>query len=96
MGYRTHCDFGFTKFVRMALTLIENTLGNISPKVSDAQGDHQYVVHLPDDRNKVGDELNRTDDIKDRAAGDYFRMPWHQRVHQSPPHDSELFENPLE
>ena len=82
--------------MRRALTFIENTLGNTSPEIFDPQGDHQHVVHLPDNRDEIRDELDRTEDIKDRTPGDRFRVPWHLRVHESPPHDPELFENTLD
>jgi hypothetical protein len=71
-------------------------LRNISPEVFDSKGDHEHVVHLPNNRDEVRDDLDRTANIKKRTPGDRFRVPWHLRVYKSPPDDPELFEHPLD
>jgi hypothetical protein len=67
----------------VALTLVENTLRGISPEVFDPQRNHQHVVHLTDNRDEVGDYLDRTDDIKKRTSGDHSHVPWHLRVYKT-------------
>ena len=71
----------------MIFTLVQNTLRNISSKVFEPEGDHQHVVHLADNRDEIRDELDRTEDIKNRTPGDRFRMPRHLGMHKSPPYD---------
>lgn len=59
----------------MVLTLLENTLRHPPSEVLHAQGDHEHVVHLADDRDEVGDALNRAHDVEERKADNRFRMP---------------------
>ena len=66
-----------------------------SPEVFDSQGDNQHVIHLPDNRDEIGDDLDRTENIQNGTRGDRFRVPWYLRVYKSPPDDPELFEHSL-
>lgn len=90
-----HKYFVDLRMVWAILTLIKNILRNISSKIFEPQGDYQNVVHLSDDRDEIRNELDRTNDIKYRTAGDRLRMPRHLRMYEGSPENFELFEKML-
>ena len=96
MRSRAHNYLWHSDCACATLALLENTLRNKSSEVLDAQSDHQHVVHLTDNRDEIRDELDRTYHVKYRTTGNRLRMPRHLRVHESPPDNSELFENSLD
>ena len=73
-------------------TFLENREWNESPEVLEGEIYHGYVVHLANHRNEVRKKLDWAQDVKDRASGDRFCMPWHLRVHKGPANDAELLE----
>ena len=81
--------------VSTVLTLFKNVLGNVASKVFEPQGDHQNIVHLSKHRDKVRNELDGTNNIKSRTAGDHLRMPGNLRMYESSPEDTELLKKML-
>ena len=64
IGCYAHYDFAFTTLRQLLLTLIKNSLSNTSSsRTLIAQGHYQHIVELPNDRNKIWNQLNRADDI---------------------------------
>jgi hypothetical protein len=73
------------------LTVIKNRWRNRSFQESYAQADHQDIVQLTDDRNEIGDELDRTGDIKHCAPTNQLCIQGHPRVNKSPREGANLF-----
>lgn len=91
-----HRGCGFSRFGRTPRALVENILRNASFKKFHAQDNHHDVVHLTDDRDEIRDELDRTEDVEDRATGDGFSIPRYLRVHKRPSDDPKLREKLLD
>jgi hypothetical protein len=65
-------------------------LRNASPKEPDCQSHHEHVVELADNWYEIRDELNRTNDIKDRTPDNHFGVPRNMTVDKSPSDDTKL------